>query len=155
MRDYRVIWEIDIHAGNPRAAAEQAAKYMQEVDLRDPDDVTVFRVIDEGQARETSIDLARPPYYNHLAVVQPALDCDGQQAEAMVRLAINANKGRLTPEEAGEGGVTIAYTDGQDVSITLVEVGHESATVGYRILRKVFPPELFTVTITGTEPVWP
>ena len=52
MPEYRVTWQIDIDAENPKAAAEQGHKIML-----DPDSLaTVFEVYDENE-KETVVDL--------------------------------------------------------------------------------------------------
>jgi hypothetical protein len=53
MKTYRVMWEIDIDAQNPKEAVEKA----REIQLDLGSEATVFRVFDEDTAEEYFIDL--------------------------------------------------------------------------------------------------
>jgi hypothetical protein len=44
MSEYRVIWQIDVHAESPRDAAEHAAAIVRKLDLDDECGATVFDV---------------------------------------------------------------------------------------------------------------
>jgi hypothetical protein len=52
--EYRVIWEIDIHADSPKEAAEAA----REVQLRPDMPATVFEVWDYAKQKMNRVDLA-------------------------------------------------------------------------------------------------
>ncbi|MGH7307385.1 MAG: hypothetical protein ACREK6_01690 [Candidatus Rokuibacteriota bacterium] len=62
MPEYRVIWQIDLDAEEPRAAAERAAEILHRLDVHDQCSATVFDVYERcaGVVRRTAmrIDLS-------------------------------------------------------------------------------------------------
>jgi hypothetical protein len=57
MKEYRVIWQIDVHAESPREAAERAAAIVRELDVDDECSATVFDVYERpaGTVRRTGV----------------------------------------------------------------------------------------------------
>lgn len=52
MAEYRITWEIDIEAGNPRKAAEEALRIM-----KDPDSIASVFTVWDAKDNATTIDL--------------------------------------------------------------------------------------------------
>lgn len=57
MKEYKVIWEIEVDAPSAEAAAEQA----REIQLDPNSHATVFQVIEEGGMARFLVDLAEEP----------------------------------------------------------------------------------------------
>ena len=62
MSEYRVIWQIDVHAESPRDAAEHAAAIVRKLDLDDECGATVFDVYERPDCHWFSADTLLRPF---------------------------------------------------------------------------------------------